>query len=277
MRFVLMCLFVLDLVANEPKLLLLEKYKDQNISGWLMSEKLDGIRAYWDGERLLTRGGKEIHAPKWFTKNFPSFELDGELWSKRGEFEFVQGVVMDKNPSDGWHKITYNIFEVPHQKGSLKKRLHVLGAYLKTHKLSHVRIIEQFVCKGRLDLDRFFKAIIKKNGEGVVLRDPKAPYIAKRTKKALKLKSFDDAECKVTKHYKGKGKYKNVLGSFGCELFNGVEFKIGSGLSDKQRRNPPKIGQIVSFKHQGLTKKGKPRFPIFLRVRKINNFKGNNK
>ncbi len=256
------------LYAKGAKLLLLETYKDQNISGYLMSEKLDGIRAYWDGKSLLSRSGKVIHAPKWFVKNFPPFEMDGELWSKRGEFEYIQSVVMDKVPSGEWKKITYNIFEMPNQKGDLKKRLGVLQTYLKTHKIPHLKIIKQIVCKNKKHLESFFDEIKNKNGEGVVLRDENAPYIAKRTSKALKYKRYQDDECRVISHHKGKGKYKNMLGSFTCKLKNGTIFKIGSGLSENERKNPPKIGQEITFKYQGLTKHGKPRFPVFLHIRK---------
>ncbi len=111
------------LFAQKPKLLLLKVYKDQNISGWVMSEKLDGIRAYWNGKELLTRSGKIIHAPKWFTKDFPPFKIDGELWSKRGDFENISSIVRDKIPTEKWQEITYNIFEVPNQKGNLFERL----------------------------------------------------------------------------------------------------------------------------------------------------------
>lgn len=233
-----------------------------------MSEKLDGIRAFWNGKELLSRGGKTIHAPAWFVKNFPPFEIDGELWSKRGEFEFIQSVVMDKTPSDEWKAITYNIFEVPHQKGGLMQRLEILKTHLHSNPAPTIHIIKHFTCKDKKHLTSFFDKIIKLGGEGVVIRNPTAPYIAKRTKKALKLKKFSDTECEVMALHKGKGKYKNLLGSFTCKLENNITFKIGSGLSDYQRKNPPKIGDRVTFKYQGFTKNGKPRFPIFLHVRK---------
>ncbi len=268
MRYKFLVLLLSSLLfAESPKLLLLEKYKDQNITGFLMSEKLDGIRAFWDGKKLISRGGKIINAPKYFTKNFPPFAIDGELWSARGEFEFIQSVVMDEKPSDEWKKLTYNIFEVPYQKGALKDRLGLLQKYLKSNTAPYLRVIKQIKCKDKAHLESYFSSIVKNGGEGVVLRDPKAPYIDKRTDKALKYKAFSDAECKLIAHHKGKGKYANLLGSFTCKLENGVLFKIGSGLSDEQRKNPPRIGSVVTYKHQGYTKKGKPRFPVFLRVR----------
>ncbi|WP_458699935.1 DNA ligase [Sulfurospirillum sp. 1307] len=255
------------LFASKPSLLLLKTYKDQNISGWLMSEKLDGIRAYWDGKKLLSRSGKKFSVPIWFIKNFPSFEIDGELWSKRGDFENISSITSKKIPHDGWKQITYNIFEVPNQKGGLKKRLKVLEDYLIVHPNKYIKIIKQTTCKDKKHLKSFLKEVENKGGEGVVIRDPNAPYIDKRTSKVLKVKSFKDTECKIIAINQGKGKYLHVMGSLTCKLDNGKEFKIGSGFSDEQRKNPPKIGSIITFKYKEFTKYGKPRFPVFLRVR----------
>ena len=75
------------------------------------------------------------------------------------------------------------------------------------------------------------------------------------------------------------GKYAGLMGSVTCkslgaagsnpdeQIPHGVKFKVGSGFSDEERANPPKIGSIITYKYQNLTAKGLPRFPIFLRVR----------
>jgi len=255
-------IFIPFLLFAKPDLLLLKVYKDQNITGWVMSEKLDGIRAYWTGKKLLFRNGKVIHTPKFFTKNFPPFELDGELWTKRGDFAHISSIVRDKTPSSEWKKITYNIFEVPHAKGNLFERL----AKVKPYESKIIKIIPQIPAKSKQNMLKFLKSIEAKGGEGVVVRDPNAPYIAKRTNKALKVKSFFDTECKVIGYTKGKGKYAGKVGALIC-LKDGVKFKIGSGLSNRDRTNPPKIGSIITFKYKELTKNKKPRFPVFLRVR----------
>ncbi len=252
------------LYAQKPQLLLLKTYDDQNITGWVMSEKLDGIRAYWDGKNLISRGGKIIHAPKWFTKNYPPFEVDGELWSKRKEFENISSIVRDKNPSEQWNEIVHYIFEVPNAKGTLLQRLEKV----KPYENGHLKLLIQTKIKSSHDLHVFLKIIEAKGGEGVVVRDPNTPYIAKRTNSSLKVKTFHDAECKIIEHNNGKRKYKGLLGSFTCKMQNGTTFKIGSGFSDALRRNPPEIGTIVTFKYQEFTKYGKPRFPVFLRIRR---------
>jgi len=265
LRLLLLLLVPLLLFGAKPELLLLKVYKDQNITGWVMSEKLDGIRAYWDGKNLISRGGKIIHAPKYFTKDYPPFSIDGELWSKRGDFENISSIVRDKIPSKKWHQIKHYIFEVPNAKGGLFMRLKKAKPYAG----KYIQIITQKYIKNKDDLQKFLKSVEKLGGEGVVVRDPNAEYINKRTSKALKVKSFYDTECEVTKIFKGKGKYKNIMGSVECKLLNGTIFKIGSGFSDKERKNPPKVGDIVTFKYKEMTKYDKPRFPIFLRVRYV--------
>jgi len=262
-KILLFLLLPFILFAEKPKLFLLKTYKDQNINGWVMSEKLDGIRAYWDGKKLISRGGKTIYSPEYFTKGFPSFELDGELWSKRGDFDTISSIVRDKIPSKEWREITYNIFEVPNAKGGLAQRLKKAEPFQS----KIIKIISQIKIKSTKKMKIFLKSVELKGGEGIVVRDPKVGYIAKRTSKALKVKSFLDTDCIVIGYTEGKGKYKNMLGALKCKLSNGVVFKIGSGFSDKERQNPPAIGSEITFKYQELTKKGIPRFPIFLRVK----------
>jgi DNA ligase-1 len=56
-----------------------------------------------------------------------------------------------------------------------------------------------------------------------------------------------------------------MLGALECELDSGLTFKIGSGFNDVQRSKPPKIGSRVTFKYMGVSEKGRPRFPIYVR------------
>ncbi len=120
-----------------------------------MSEKLDGIRAYWDGKNLISKNGNIINAPNWFIKNFPNFELDGELWTKRANFENIQSIVLDSIPSTKWNEITYNIFEVPNQKGNFYERIRVLNSWLDKNPNSYIKIIPQIVCKNERRLVMF--------------------------------------------------------------------------------------------------------------------------
>jgi DNA ligase-1 len=241
---------------------------DEKIKGFYMSEKLDGIRGYWDGTKLLTRKGNIINAPKWFIKNFPPFELDGELWSKRKDFEFIQSTVLKKTPDKSWEKITYNIFEVPNQKGNFPKRLEKARIWFKNNPNINVKIITQTVCAGKNHLDEFLKEIESKGGEGVIIKDPAQEYNKDKIPYVLKVKNYSDMEGIVIAVNKGKGKYENMMGSLTIKLENGITFNLGSGFSDFERADPPKINSIVTFKYYGFTKNKIPRFPSFLHVRK---------
>ena len=261
--FIPCILLSIGLYASKPNLLLLKTYQDQNISGWVMSEKLDGIRAYWDGKNLLTRGGKTIYAPTWFTKDYPPFKIDGELWTKRRDFENISSIVRDKIPSAKWKEIKHYIFDVPDVNGTFFTRL----SKVKSYENNYIKILAQIKIKDKKHLQKFLEDIEFKKGEGVVVRDPNVAYINKRTSKALKVKTFHDTECEVIGYTNGKGKYKGLVGSIICKLPNGIEFKIGSGLTLKDRIVPPRIGTNITFKYQEFTKYGKPRFPVYLRVR----------
>ena len=73
--------------AAAPALLLATRWEpDVDPAGWWMSEKLDGVRAYWTGSKFLSRNGNEFKAPGWCCKNCPRAPLDGELWIGRGAF-----------------------------------------------------------------------------------------------------------------------------------------------------------------------------------------------
>jgi len=243
-------------------------YNDQNISGWVMSEKLDGIRAFWDGKNLLTRKGKVINAPKYFTKELPPFELDGELWTRRGEFEKIQSIVLEEVPHAKWSEIKYMIFEVPHAEGNFTSRLARVQKYRDTKQLQHVEIIEQKRCNNQTELDSFLESVLALGGEGVMIKDASRDYFEGRSDSILKVKKAQDMEAKVIGYKNGTGKFSGLMGSLQVELQNGTQFFIGSGFSDAQRKNPPQIGEIITFKYYGFTKFKKPKFTSFMRVRK---------
>nr|WP_319492862.1 DNA ligase [uncultured Desulfobacter sp.] len=239
----------------------------EDITGWVMSEKLDGIRGYWDGKCLLTRKGVLLYPPPWFIKNFPTFELDGELWSRQGAFEFIQSVVLDEKPGPGWEKINYHIFEVPNAEGTFLQRLDRAKQWFNSHPAAHVRVIPQTVIHDRSDLDRFFCDVASRGGEGVIVKDPDKPYHTGRSAHVLKVKKARDMEGIVIGMNKGKGKYENAMGSLTLKLENGVIFKLGTGFTDAVRNNPPAVGTTVTFKYHGFSKNGVPKFASFLRIR----------
>ncbi|EAI0281902.1 DNA ligase [Campylobacter lari] len=252
-------------------------FKDVNLSHYLMSEKLDGVRGLWSGKSMQTRAGNTIKLPSFFTKNFPKFELDGELWIKRASFEEISSLIRQENPDEKlWQKVSYNVFDVPNaceefklNPCTLEARLEVLKKYLAKNPNDFIKIIPQTHIKDKNHLEQFYQDIISHKGEGVIIRLNNAPYEKKRSNNAFKLKPFDDTECIVKKHFEGKGKFEGKMGSLLCEAViedKKVSFKIGSGFKESDRLNPPPVGAIITFKYNGLTKNGKPKFASFLRV-----------
>ncbi len=261
MKLLLLCIVFTVVYAGKPKLLLLNTYRnDMNVTSWYMSEKLDGVRAYWDGEKLLSRSGKVFSVPKFFIKDFPRHKLDGELWTKREDFSNIVSIVNKKKVHKGWTELTYNIFEVPDASGDLLERLqHV-------KETPYIKVIKQVKVKDEEHLKFFLKFLENKGAEGIVVRDGSLKYYTGRDNNALKVKSYIDSECVIVSYNKGQGKYEGLLGSLSCKMENMQVIKIGSGLSDYERVNPPKIGAIITFKYYGLTSQGNPRFPIFLKT-----------
>ncbi len=255
------CTFAQDL--QKPQV-----YKgNEEIQNWVMSEKLDGIRGYWDGKQLKTRKGILIHAPEWFLADFPPFELDGELWSDRRQYELTQSIVLDTKPSSGWRKITYNIFEVPNTDGDFLTRLQKASDWFSHHPNQFVKIIPQISCRNKEHLHQYLKEIESKGGEGVIVKDPKLGYHTGRSPHVLKVKNHADMEGTVIAINPGKGKFADMMGSLTVKLESGLTFKLGTGFSNEVRQNPPAIGKIVTFKYFGFTKKGIPKFASYLRIR----------
>ncbi|MGD8846855.1 MAG: hypothetical protein PVI54_15140 [Desulfobacteraceae bacterium] len=85
-------------------------------------------------------------------------------------------------------------------------------------------------------------------GEGIIVKDPRLEYEAGRTPNILKVKHFSDMEGTVIAHNPGKGRLDGMMGSITLRLDSGVEFNLGTGFKDADRRNPPPIGAIVTFK-----------------------------
>ncbi|MDH2997537.1 ATP-dependent DNA ligase [Pasteurellaceae bacterium LFhippo2] len=262
--FLFLLLSISTLSAKPLNLMLLEQYKDQNIDGWVMSEKLDGVRGFWDGKQLLSRQGYPLTPPDYFVQGFPPFAIDGELFSERNKFDEISATV--RANKKGWHKLKLYVFDVPNAEGNLFERLAVLKQYLEQNPTPYIEIIEQIPVKNKEHLNQFFSQIQSLKGEGVVIRNPNSPYIEGRSAQILKYKTILDEECRVVAHHKGKGKYADKLGAITCENHRG-QFRIGSGFKDKDRENPPPINALITYKYRGLTSTGKPRFATFWRIR----------
>ena len=244
-------------------------YRDGvDLKNYWVSEKLDGVRARWDGAALHSRQGRRISAPPWFVDGFPSEPLDGELWMGRGTFDRLSGAVRRKTPdADAWRRIRFMVFDLPTHPGSFDHRLRRLQAIFARLASPRIGLVEQFRVADRAELMARLDHVVAVGGEGLMLRRGDSPYRAGRTNDLLKLKRHEDAEAVVVAHLPGKGKYAGLLGALLVEMPDGRRFRLGTGFSDEERRRPPPIGATVTYKHYGRTSGGIPRFASFLRIR----------
>jgi DNA ligase-1 len=255
--------------ATAPALMLAAAYHPGlDLAAYWVSEKYDGVRAYWDGQRLLSRGGEVLQAPEWFTAGWPAEPMDGELWAGRGRFEEVTSTVRRQVPDgDAWRRIRFMVFDLPSHPGRFDERLIAYQDLLHRMNRPWVVAVPQNKVLSHAALGARLQAMVKAGGEGLMLHRGDAPYRALRSDDLIKLKTHDDAEAQVLGFEAGKGKYAGMVGALLVQTPQGQRFKLGSGLSDVLRRNPPPLGAWVTYRYRGLNDSGVPRFATFVRVR----------
>lgn len=248
-----------------PPILLAHKWEnDVDLTGWWISEKLDGVRAFWDGERFISRLGNEFFAPKWFTAQLPKVPLDGELWGGRKLFQRTVGIVKRQDESELWRELKYVVFDAPKHGGVFEERVAFIDQTLTALKSEWLKACEHVICEGTEHLKRELARVEGLGGEGLMMRQPRSRYEAGRSSTLLKVKSFHDTEARVLEHLPGLGKHKGRLGALLVELPDGTKFNVGTGFSDVERENPPKIGAVITFRYQELSNTGVPRFPSYV-------------
>ncbi|MGW7676254.1 DNA ligase [Shewanella sp. S23-S33] len=241
--------------------------QDINIQNFLISEKLDGVRGYWNGKELFTRQGNAIATPIWFTVNFPNYPLDGELWLGRGQFEAMSSLVRQASAKDDdWRKVRFMVFDVPKASGDFQHRYQFALTEL-SGKSNYLEVIVQFQVESLEALYQKLDALVAKGAEGLMLHRSSATYISGRNPHLMKLKPYYDAEATVIAYIPGKGQFVGQMGALKVQTPDGRIFSIGTGFSLAERQHPPAVGTIITYKYLGLTVNGLPRFASFLRVR----------
>ena len=236
----------------------------QDVTGWWMSEKLDGVRAWWDGEKFCSRNGNAFVAPPWFVADLPKVVLDGELFGGRGKFQQTVSVVRRIDAGEAWRALKFVVFDAPAIKGEFERRLEYFTARLEKAEAAYAVAHPHQTCESIAHLKKELARIEGLGGEGLMLRKPGSAYEAGRSASLLKVKSFRDAEAKVVGHLPGAGRHQGRLGALEAEMPDGKRFSIGTGFSDAEREAPPKVGAVVTYRYFELTPDGVPRFPSYV-------------
>lgn len=255
-----------ELSLSLPKTLVNLDHLKALPSAYLVSEKLDGVRAYWDGSALFFRSGRQIQCPSWFTQSFPKFPIDGELWMGRRDFEILSAATRRQHADDNeWRQIKYCLFELPNGTGTYQQRVQDLQNLSQQLQIPWLKVIEQQRFESKEKIHQFFLSLIAAGAEGIVLHQADAIYEGKRSDKIFKFKPYFDAEALVVKHLPGTGKFQNMMGALLVEDRSGKRFRLGSGFDIDHRKLPPPVGTWLTFRYREVTGNGTPRFATFLR------------
>ena len=262
------------LASPAPALMLANVYRSGIVlADYWVSEKFDGVRGYWDGQQLWTRGGEPIAAPGWFTAGWPNVAMDGELWAGHGQFSRAVSTVRQQTPHDSaWRTMRFMVFDLPAVGGPFTERIPALNGVVSRIDQPWVQAVTQFKVASPQALRALLAKTVKNGGEGLMLHRGASLYKGLRTDDLLKLKTHEDDEARVVAHIPGKGKHVGKLGALLVEMpasdgQPAQRFKLGTGFSDAQRQSPPAIGMRVTYRFRGLNDSGIPRFASFMRVR----------
>ncbi|KAJ1029514.1 hypothetical protein NDA13_002761 [Ustilago tritici] len=147
--------------------------------------------------------------------------------------------------SNEWNRIKFMIFDAPS-----------MGS-------KPIKLVKHIKCEGRDHLAELMKLVELKGGEGLMLRQPRSKYEGRRGNTLYKLKSWYDAEAEVIGYADGSGRHERRTGSLVARMACGTVFRVGTGMSDAQREDPPPIGSIINYRFFELSEDGYPRFPAF--------------
>lgn len=255
--------------APLPQLELVDVYPGGlDLSRYWVSEKFDGVRGYWNGHELLTRQGSKIDAPAWFTHDWPDTPMDGELWAGYGNFSTASVVVRTAARDDPrWHDISYHVFDLPAYGGTFDQRVPAIRQLVVGIDQAWVVPVRQYHVANEQALHAELAAVVLRGSEGLVLHRGDSPYQAGRHVGLFKLKPYEDAEARVIGILPGKGRLTGLMGALQVRTVDGKQFAIGTGFSDAERAHPPAPGSWVTYRFNGLTANGLPRFARFLRLR----------
>ncbi len=243
-----------------------------DISNWLFYQKLDGVRAIFDGISIRSRTNRAFSVPNEFldlTKQFAGDHLiDGELTHPLG-FQTLVSIVRDQSDKvsmDFWKDVVYTVYDVRDPNKSFRERQDIILGKKGNQNIYPLLPVWHKTKTGK-DLFSHAERLVQKHAwEGLIIRNPAGFYTFGRSHDLLKYKLFQNTEVEVTGYYPGEGKHENRIGGVWC-TYNNHSFKCGTGFSDLERENPPPIGSMITIKYVDLTDQGVPKHATYVSIR----------
>ena len=215
----------------------------------MYSEKLDGVRCLWTGKQLLTRKGHKLAPPDFFTRGFPNSALDGELYLGRGKYnELLEGLKSKKE--EFWMNLTYCVFDAPNLNLQFSQRYSLISQIIPQLKTEFIRLIPHLPARNMDNTKDVLKKIEEQNGEGIVLRNPRALYEHKRSWGALKFKSYQEFD----------GIVKSLDKDHTVVEWQGKEIKAATNLSKLT------VGARVTVRYEKTLPDGSLHRPVAFRI-----------
>lgn len=263
----------------------LKPVPNRHVREWLEANCPDG----WDGELMLPD-------PATFqdiSSCFMSQDTEPPSGWFYAVFDWQPGEVPDTSTKRGRCAIAASTYTAEGRIAKLKSR----ATEFYVADLFHVRVVPYTPIYSSDDLQMYEAKCLELGYEGVMCRDPLGPYKYGRSTVnegwLLKLKRFEDSDAVVVgyaelarnenvatvselgltkrSHAKAGKRAAELLGALVVtDLYSGVEFEIGTGFTEAQRRNlwierDFLVGRTLKYKHFAASGvKDKPRFPVFL-------------
>jgi len=248
------------------------KRTNTNITNWYIQEKIDGVRAVWDGECFRSCSHKIFPVHKAIIDiaktTFGDRMIDGEFSCGRGMFQRTVSIVRNTHSTLlQWMGIKYYMFDCITDKNKTYRRRYKELKSLPCEYANFIVLPILATIDKRSTIQEQLDKIMALGGEGLIIRNPKKEYLPGRSSYLLKIKKFTTTEVIVTGYTDGEGKYSGMVGALVCEQYDGRQVLVGTGLTDADRMQPPPIGSEITIKYQNLSTDGIPRHPVFVEVR----------
>jgi len=236
-------------------------FETVNPRRWFWSEKMDGIRGYWDGSNMFSKEGNYINTPASIRSQLPDFPLDGELWMGRNSFYECKRKML----TGDWSGVSYNIFDAPKFPGSFSERLQHLRSTIKQSEA--VKVVDMKQCSGIDQLWSLLREIVREGGEGIVLRKDGSPYIGGRSENLLRVKPLFMDVVQIIEN-------EEMVEENGAFVFKpalvrnswGAEFRLFQRISEKRFRHFHDSNRSLVIAFNSVTTQGNPRNPVVLEV-----------
>lgn len=274
------------------KAMLAHPYEAKRVKNWpvMMEPKLDGVRVlarvdYNAGTtQFFSRNGKPFPAIEHLGKDLLDLGLPddpGTVWFFDGEAitsDFYDAVGAVRRKSEKADKAEFQVFDLITEqeflKGSLGRnyetRRYTLEELIPVDSEGPIKRVEAAVAYNEDDIQWQYAEWRSQGFEGAIVKPLGGFWVPKRSHGWMKMKAQETLDLRVVDVLEGEGKYAGMLGAIVVDN-DGTEVRVGSGLSDEQRRDLWEarnlVGRLIEVEYHEKTPDGSLRHPRFVRFR----------